>query len=87
MSSGKVVSVLIDLASRSGTTRRSSRPWTVRSTHASSRCSTTFRWAAWATTVEIAVAALYLADPENTYMNGHVLVVDGGWVAGYHREL
>ncbi len=35
---------------------------------------------------EIAVAALFLADPENSYMNGHVLVVDGGWIAGYHRE-
>jgi NAD(P)-dependent dehydrogenase (short-subunit alcohol dehydrogenase family) len=35
---------------------------------------------------EIAVAALFLADPENTYMNGHVLVVDGGWIAGYARE-
>lgn len=38
------------------------------------------------TTDEIAVAALFLADPENTYMNGHVLVVDGGWIAGYQRE-
>jgi NAD(P)-dependent dehydrogenase (short-subunit alcohol dehydrogenase family) len=35
---------------------------------------------------EIAIAALFLADPENTYMNGHVLVVDGGWIAGYARE-
>jgi NAD(P)-dependent dehydrogenase (short-subunit alcohol dehydrogenase family) len=35
---------------------------------------------------EIAVAAQFLADPENTYMNGHVLVVDGGWTAGYARE-
>jgi NAD(P)-dependent dehydrogenase (short-subunit alcohol dehydrogenase family) len=35
---------------------------------------------------EIAVAALFLADPENTYTNGHVLVVDGGWIAGYARE-
>jgi 3-oxoacyl-[acyl-carrier protein] reductase len=35
---------------------------------------------------EIAVAALFLADPENTYMNGHVLVVDGGWTAGYTRD-
>lgn len=37
-------------------------------------------------TREIAVAALFLADPENTYMNGHVLTVDGGWTAGYARE-
>ncbi len=35
---------------------------------------------------EIAVAALFLADPENTYVNGHVLVVDGGWTAGYARD-
>jgi NAD(P)-dependent dehydrogenase (short-subunit alcohol dehydrogenase family) len=35
---------------------------------------------------EIAVAALFLADPENSYMNGHVVTVDGGWTAGYTRE-
>jgi len=35
---------------------------------------------------EIAVAALFLADPENSYMNGHILTVDGGWTAGYHRD-
>ena len=35
------------------------------------------------TTDEIAVAALFLADPENSYMNGHIVVVDGGWTAGY----
>jgi NAD(P)-dependent dehydrogenase (short-subunit alcohol dehydrogenase family) len=35
---------------------------------------------------EIAVAALFLADPENTYMNGHIIVVDGGWTAGYTRD-
>ena len=39
-----------------------------------------------AETREIAVAALFLADPENSYMNGHILTVDGGWTAGYTRE-
>jgi NAD(P)-dependent dehydrogenase (short-subunit alcohol dehydrogenase family) len=39
-----------------------------------------------ATVDEIAVAALFLADPENTYMSGHILVVDGGWTAGYARD-
>ena len=35
---------------------------------------------------EIAVAALFLAAPENTFTTGHILVVDGGWTAGYLRE-
>jgi NAD(P)-dependent dehydrogenase (short-subunit alcohol dehydrogenase family) len=35
---------------------------------------------------EIAVAVLFLADPENTYTHGHILTVDGGWTAGYARE-
>lgn len=35
---------------------------------------------------EIAVATLFLADPENSYMNGHILTVDGGWTAGYARD-
>jgi NAD(P)-dependent dehydrogenase (short-subunit alcohol dehydrogenase family) len=35
---------------------------------------------------EIAVAALFLAAPENSYTNGHILVVDGGWTAGYSRD-
>src|SRR5947208_2120149 len=39
-----------------------------------------------ATTDEIAVGALFLADPDNSYMNGHILTVDGGWTAGYTRD-
>jgi 3-oxoacyl-[acyl-carrier protein] reductase len=39
-----------------------------------------------AETREIAIAALFLADPDNSYMNGHILTVDGGWTAGYARE-
>jgi NAD(P)-dependent dehydrogenase (short-subunit alcohol dehydrogenase family) len=35
---------------------------------------------------EIADAALFLLDPENSYTTGHVLVVDGGWTAGYARN-
>jgi 3-oxoacyl-[acyl-carrier protein] reductase len=31
---------------------------------------------------EIAAAALFLADPDCAYVNGHVLTVDGGWIAG-----
>jgi 3-oxoacyl-[acyl-carrier protein] reductase len=36
--------------------------------------------------VEIAHAALFLAAPESSYINGHILTVDGGWTAGYHRD-
>jgi NAD(P)-dependent dehydrogenase (short-subunit alcohol dehydrogenase family) len=39
-----------------------------------------------ATTDEIAHATLFLAAPESSYINGHVLTVDGGWSAGYMRE-
>ena len=35
---------------------------------------------------EVAHAALFLAAPESSYINGHILTVDGGWTAGYHRD-
>ena len=35
---------------------------------------------------EVALAVLFLADPENSYVTGHCLTVDGGWTAGYLRE-
>jgi NAD(P)-dependent dehydrogenase (short-subunit alcohol dehydrogenase family) len=35
---------------------------------------------------EVAYAALFLAAPEASYINGHILTVDGGWTAGYARE-
>jgi NAD(P)-dependent dehydrogenase (short-subunit alcohol dehydrogenase family) len=34
------------------------------------------------TVEEVAHAALFLAAPESSYINGHILVVDGGWTAG-----
>lgn len=35
---------------------------------------------------DIANAALFLVAPENTYITGSVLTVDGGWTAGYSRD-
>jgi len=35
---------------------------------------------------EIVSAALFLANPQNTYTTGHVMTVDGGWSAGYARN-
>ncbi|MEE2658610.1 MAG: SDR family NAD(P)-dependent oxidoreductase [Candidatus Latescibacterota bacterium] len=35
---------------------------------------------------EIAHAVAFLVAPESSYINGHVLVVDGGWTSGYMRE-
>lgn len=39
-----------------------------------------------ATLDEIVSAVLFLADPDNAYMTGHTLNVDGGWAIGYARN-
>ena len=39
-----------------------------------------------ARTEEIAHAVLFLVAPESSYINGAILVVDGGWTAGYARD-
>ncbi|HCT75606.1 MAG TPA: 2-deoxy-D-gluconate 3-dehydrogenase [Micromonosporaceae bacterium] len=36
--------------------------------------------ARWGTPADIAGAAVFLAAPASDYVNGHVLVVDGGWL-------
>jgi NAD(P)-dependent dehydrogenase (short-subunit alcohol dehydrogenase family) len=38
------------------------------------------------TLADVVEAALFLLDPQNSYMTGHALVLDGGWSAGYARD-
>ncbi len=37
-------------------------------------------------TQDIAAAVLYLASDDAKYVTGHILVVDGGWTAGFSRD-
>jgi 2-deoxy-D-gluconate 3-dehydrogenase len=35
----------------------------------------------WGTPEDLAGVAVFLASPASDYVNGHVLLVDGGWMA------
>ena len=35
---------------------------------------------------DVTNAVMFLADPANTYMTGHILTVDGGWTIGFARD-
>ena len=38
------------------------------------------------TVAEACNVALFLCDPDNTYLTGQMLTADGGWMAGYGRN-
>ena len=48
---------------------------------ATARSSSAFRPGAGATPADIGGAAVFLASPASDYVHGHVLAVDGGWLA------